>query len=257
MIVAVRSEMDSRPFLYSMLRVLSTIGKVCLVSSNPIINRLIDDESDSGFRNITVYVDSDGAVDSVYEDYGIKVEDFDFIILDNMGAIEYDVLIVPIGEVVTDNFQEEIDLLKTDVNVRFVQYGKPQKKQATKETKTSKSRLNRNKDKGNKEPVESDEADDPTSKFRTEIDIDEEYNVSERFYNCTFPTWQDIENLESRHQFFKLDQKVIDAIYDIFKRQLNVDKRQFDKTFKREDSKLTGAVKRSVADIDSNPKKRR
>lgn len=258
MIVAVRSEMDSRPLVYALLRVLKDYGSVCLISDNKRVQRLVDSEEDASFRNIRVIYDESGASDSVFEEYGIVADDYDYLILDNMGALDYDVLIVPLGEIVTDGFQYDIDELKKDANTRFIQFGKAAKKTApAKEKKPRPERKPRPKrgEPVQEEPEVSEEEDDPAEKFRMELDIDEEYNVSERFYGAAFPPYQDIEDMEAKHVFLKLDAKLAEAIYDIFKNQLGIDKRMFIKAVTSPDKAIRGHVNSREADLESNPKK--
>ena len=81
LIVAIKSEMDSRPLLYPLIRVLNNYGNLCVITSNKQLNRLIEDEDNGGFRNIRVIIEESGGVDSVYQEYGIVPEDFTFLIL--------------------------------------------------------------------------------------------------------------------------------------------------------------------------------
>lgn len=257
MIIAVRSEMDSRPVVYSLLRALKDFGSMCLVSDNKFVTRLVDSEEDGACRNIRILYDADGAFDSVAEEYGIVSSDYDFLILDNVGAMDYDVLIVPVGEVITDSFQYDIDELKKDTNTRFMQFGKAAKAQpkSSKRPDTSKPERKR---KGKEAEEEEESGDyDPAEKFRMEVSVDEEYNVSERFYGCDFPTCQEIEDFEAKHIFFKLNQKVAEAIYDIFKQQLGIEKRMFIKAVTAPDKEVRGHVRSREADLESNPKKRK
>lgn len=263
MVIAVRSEMDSRPLIYPLLRVLKDYGRVGLVSDNKQVKRLLDSEEDGACRNIRVIYDESGATDTVFEEYGIVPEEYDFLILDNMGATEYDMLIVPLGEVVTDEFQYDVDELKKDANTRFVQFGKAPKKapDKSKSSRPARSRPERKPRQKRGEPVpeepvvEEEEDDDPAEKFRMEISIDEEYNVSERFYGCEFPAYQDIEDMEAKHIFPKVGPKMGDAIYDIFKDKLGIDKRMFMKSISAPDKEVRGHTNSTAADIDSNPKK--
>lgn len=262
MVIAVRSEMDSRPLIYPLLRVLKDYGKVGLVSDNKQVRRLLDSEEDGACRNIRVIYDESGATDTVFEEYGIVPEEYDFLILDNMGATEYDMLIIPLGEVVTDEFQYDVDELKKDANTRFVQFGKAPKKVTDKSKgKAPKPRPAKKARPRKGEPVEGEpveeieEEDDPAEKFRVEISIDEEFNVSERFYGCEFPAYQDIEDMEAKHIFTKVGPKMGEAIYDIFKDRLGIDKRMFMKSISTPDKEVRGHTNSTVADIDSNPKK--
>lgn len=265
MIIAIRSEMDSRPVLYPLIRVLNNYGTVCVISSNRQVRRLIEDEDDQGFRNIRVYVDEDGAVDAVYEEYGITKDDFTFIILDNMGAMEYDVLIVPVGEVVSEEFQDEVDLLKTDTSCRFLNFGKVVKKPRT--TKSAKSTSapkparvsarDRHKAKDQVEDVNVvDEVDDdPAARFRHEEDIDEQYNVAERSYSVKYITYQEIEDMESKYILPKPGPELGNAFYDIFKDKFAVDKRTYEKDIRKDDNQRHATPRRVTADTESEPRR--
>lgn len=258
MIVAIKSEMDSRPLLYPLIRVLNNYGSLCVITSNKQLNRLIEDEDNGGFRNIRVIVEESGAVDSVYYEYGITKDDYTFIVLDNMGVMEYDVLVVPVGEKISEDFQEEVDLLKTDVNVRFIQFGKNVKKSSDRPKKEE--RRPARKRRGEELPevdINEEEDDDPADKFKVHTDIDEEFNVSERFYGCKFISYDEIEDMESKYLLPKPGTELANAFYDIFKDKFGVDKRTYDKEVRRDDEKVRGAVNSVDADIDSNPRKRR
>lgn len=268
MIVAIRSEMDSRPVLYPLIRVLNNYGTVCVISSNRQVRRLIEDEDNQGFRNIRVYVDEEGAVDAVYEEYGITKDDFNYIVLDNMGAMEYDVLIVPVGDVVSEDFQDEVDLLKTDASCRFLQFGKACKrspKRPSKPDKTDKPARMSARDRHKlKEQVqealsvdEEEEEDDPALRFKVQESIDEEYNVAERSYSCKFITYQEIEDMESKYILPKPGQELGNAFYDIFKDKFAVDKRTYDKDIRRDDNQRHATTKRVSTDTTSVPKGRR
>jgi len=245
MIIAIKSEMDSRPLLYPLLRALHKHGSICLLSSNRIVSRLIEDDDNGGFRNIRVIVDEDGATDTVYQEYGINQNDFDFIILDNMGSVEYDLLLVPVGLVTTEEFQADIDLLKREANSRFIQFGKGGKsRKASKPTKPIKSNNQR---RGKHEESEEDD-DNPADQFKVEISLDEEFKVGERWYNCSYPTWEDIEKMEALYKFPIPSAELITALYDIFKIQIGLDKRTFEKEMKIED-KITGKAASVNTDI--------
>lgn len=244
MIIAVRSEIDSRPLVYPMIRVLKNYGSVCFITSNRQCNRLIDGDGENGFRNITVIVEESGALDEVYEDNSITKDSYDFIILDNMGLMEYDILFVPVGEVSSAAFQEEIELLKTDSKVRFVQFG---------DVKKSKHETKRQKSSSNKLSSEEKEY-SPEKKFSLEQTIDEEYNVAERYHNVSYPVWQDIENFESLHAFMKPEKGLADVLYTEFKNVIGLDKRTYDKEISKEDLVEKGNLDLVMTDIDKGAK---
>lgn len=246
MIVAVRSEIDSRPLVYPMIRVLKNYGSVCFISSNRQCRRLMENEDEGGFRNIRVLVEESGAVDEVYTDNGITKGDFDFIILDNMGLMDYDMLFVPVSEFSSADFQEEIELLKTDAKVRFVQFGGS--------TKT-KSRASKSKPGKPSRPNKRGEANDveeenPEDKFALKQTIDEEYNVAERYHNVAWPTWKEIEDFESLNAFMKPEKGLSDALYTEFKNVIGIDKRVYDKEVARDDLIEKGSLDVVPTDID-------
>lgn len=231
MIVAIKSEMDSRPLLYPLLKALHGCGSICLISSNRIVGRLIEDEDNGGFRNIRVIVDEDGATDTVYQEYGISRDDYDFIILDNMGSVEYDLLLVPVGLVTTEGFQSDIDLLKREANSRFIQFrGSTKFRKGIRPIKTNKVN-GRHRGKVD----EAGDDDNPADQFKVAQSIDEEFNVGERWYNCAYPTWEDVEEMEALYKFPTPSKELITALYDIFKVQIGLDKRSFELAMKRED----------------------
>ena len=131
MYIAVKSETDSRPFVYPLMRALHNFGSILVISSNRQLNRLVQDSDDGAtFRNITIVVDEFGATDDICSDYGYAPGDFDYVILDNVGATDADKLIYLLGSNTDFAFQEEIDMLceTEDTNKVFViQYGKPGK----------------------------------------------------------------------------------------------------------------------------------
>ncbi len=246
MIVAVRSEIDSRPLVYPMIRILKNYGSVCFISSNRQCRRLMENEDEGGFRNIRVLVEESGAVDEVYTDNGITKGDFDFIILDNMGLMDYDMLFVPVSEFSSADFQEEIELLKTDAKVRFVQFGGS--------TKT-KSRASKSKPGKPSRPNKRGEANDveeesPEDKFALKQTIDEEYNVAERYHNVAWPTWKEIEDFESLNAFMKPEKGLSDALYTEFKNVIGIDKRVYDKEVARDDLIEKGSLDVVPTDID-------
>lgn len=256
MIVAVRSEIDSRPLIYPMIRVLKNYGSVCLISSNKQCRRLSDGENEGGFRNIRVLVEESGAVDEVYSDNGITPNDFDFIILDNMGLMDYDMLFVPVSEFSSADFQEEIELLKTDSKVRFVQFGGAAKAKAKGKPQKAAGKPSRPSRRSKGDADESaEESYNPEDKFALQQTVDEEYNVAERYHNVAWPTWKEIEDFESLHAFMKPEKGLADALYIEFTNIIGVDKRTYDKEVQREDVIEKGTLDLVPTDIDTGAPK--
>ena len=57
MVIAIKSEMDSRVVLYPLMKACSIYGSVLVMTSNRYVRRVIDDQEYSTFKNIAVLVD--------------------------------------------------------------------------------------------------------------------------------------------------------------------------------------------------------
>lgn len=254
MYLAIKSEMDSRPFLYPLIRALKSYGSILVISSNQWVYRLIEEEH-QGFRNITVIVETTGATDTVYEDYGVGPDDYDFVILDNMGAIDFDYLFILRGKSCSEDFAEEVDLYltdKTNPNLYIVQYGGGSKgdrsagdtKRPQRKSQPERPRKGTHSRKGQavKEQVDA-ESYDPAEKFR-----EKEENIKQTIQTVsgTYPTFQDIDLLESEHLFPEVPRAMIDPLYTMLKSLVLVDRNQFTKEVRRKDESSGNLRTRSV-----------
>lgn len=216
--IMIKSELDSRTLLYPLMRSLFNHGSILVISSNRLLTRLIDGELEGGFRNVRIIVDSSESADHVYEEYGIAPNDYDFEILDNVGAIDYDLMLVPISNKISEMFTADItpvlDLPTTNV-IRFGTKGKQQSKQAPKR-------------KGGAPTEEEINDYNPLSKWakKSEQDIIIE-KLSGDGQWAPFPTFQDIETLESTYIFYPVDRTLALILHKILQPYLNVDERYF------------------------------
>lgn len=228
MYIAIKSELDSRVFVYPLMKALKSYGSMLVISSNRQLSRLLED-GEFGFRNISIIVDISGATDDIYNEYGIAPGDYDFVILDNVGAIEYDMCFILCGARSSIPFDEEIQILKEagDTNIAIIQFGKKEKsssqKQLVEKQNKKKEKIKDNSDNYN-----------PASKFDDMVDISSKKCIL-KTYKANFPTFQDIEMLEAEHRFFEIDKNLVDAIYDTLKEILSVDKNQFQKEVRKKD----------------------
>lgn len=214
--IQIKSELDSRPLLYPLIRSLFNHGSILVISSNRCVSRLIDGELEGGFRNVRIIVDETGSADDVYSDYGIAPGDYDFEILDNVGAIEYDLLLVPVSNRISEGFRMNIepalDLPNTSI-IHFGRKSKPEKPSGKRRT--------------TEEPVGDY---DPTAKWRRKTD--EEVIIEKLSGNgiwSPFPSFQDIEQLESLHLFYQVERTLVQQLYKVLSAYINVDERYFTK----------------------------
>lgn len=225
MLISIKSEIDSRVILYPMMRALMNYGSILVVSDNKLVKRLIDDEEFSTFRNITILYNDEGAIDDVFESYGIDYGDYDFIIADNMGVTSYDILFFLFGKSHSEYYMEEKVMLEQgeDVNkIIFVEYA------SNKSSKTEKGK----KDASKKSDV-IPEGYDPTDKFKRLAG--EEKRKEVRTFPAKLPTFNDIELVEGEHIFYTVDDMLIKIFYEAFKNVLGVSELNFRKEVRVKD----------------------
>lgn len=235
MVISIKSETDSRFFIYPLMKCLYNYGTIALYTSNPMCARLIENELEGGFKNIRVIVNVEADLEAVYEADEYYQDKYDFVICDNMGAIDYDVLIAVVTGHISESYISELLYVISDDNTYVVRLGKAAPKPKVEKDKGGKG-------KGKKgEPQlnigeEEEEEEVPTfdnfnkwHKSRTDSDVLKEKLSSKNSVWCKPPAWQEVEDMESR-QFLSIpDGTMIKDIYRIFKNYLSVDERQFTK----------------------------
>lgn len=259
MVISIKSETDSRYFIYPLMKCLYNYGTIALYTSNPMCARLIENELEGGFKNIRIVVSVDGDLEAVYETDEYYDGKYDFVICDNMGVTDYDILIGVVTGHISESYIAEMLYVISDDNTYIVRIGKPGPKP---KVEKSKDKDSGGKGKGKKgEPqiqidIEDDDGDgvpnvgDPFVDFnkwtkrRTDGDVLREKLSSKNSTWCKPPAWQEVEDMESRQFLAIPDATMIKDIYRIFKNYLSVDERQFTKgaCVKNEGSSdLTGA----------------
>ncbi len=239
MLISIKSEIDSRVLLYPLIKVLKPFGSILVITSNRQLNRLIEDVDTRTCRDITIILDVDGTADDTYVEYGVNQKDYDFVILDNMAAIDYDVLLVPLGGLSTPDFDDDLQLLINSdeaSRVKLIQFGKSLSKSngGKEEAKKSNSRETKTID------ASLDGNYDPAEKFRVKQEVKKVEGI--KTYKCKFPCYDDIEAVESEHRFYVPDEGLCSTLYDIFKQQLQVNSNDFRKVAQRKDE-YSGYIK--------------
>lgn len=216
--IMIKSEMDSRPLLYPLMRCLLNHGSILVITTSRYVARLIDNELEGGFRNIRIIVDEDGAVDDIYDEYGVAVGDYDYEILDNVGAVEYDLLLVPISSRVSDTFRMDIEPV-LDLPSTVIMHLGVKPKTESKKSSASKKKV---------EVAADDSSYDPTSKWRRKT---EEEVIIEKLSGdgqwSPLPSLQDIETLEASRIFYTVDRTLASQIYKALTGYLNIEERIF------------------------------
>ena len=229
MVVGVKSELDSRILIYPLIRAMKAFGTICVISTNPALNRLVDSEDEGGFRNVRIIVEQEGATDDILHEYGIKDGDFDFIILDNMGLLNYDVLFVPVGIAHSEVFDEDVKMLMREDTERVfvVQFGsKPKAKKKEKGRNSSKLVESE----GVSEESDLSEGNVP-SKFRSANSEEKKHEIAV----VPFPSYGDIEQVEASHIFYNLPESLIPCVYEAIKDVIAIDLMNFKKEVRLKD----------------------
>lgn len=243
--IAIKSEMDSRPLLYPLMRALRSFGSILVLSNNTLLRRLIEEQDTFSFRNITVLVDNSDSADEICENYGISSTDYDFIIVDNLGSSECDVCFIAVGASMSEEFDAEMQLLMEDEHlpVYVLQFGKAAVKQPEKETpEERKERLEREKQErlerknAAKKPKKSGEVPegyDPAGKFR--VTPEDKSIRKQKATVIPFPNFQEIETVEAEHKFAEITPALANVFFTAFESELAINKLQFDKEVRKKD----------------------
>lgn len=232
MVIAIKSEMDSRVVLYPLMKACNTFGSVIVLSSNRYVKRMIDDQEYSTFKNIAILVDETGATDEICEAYDIVLDEYDYVIMDNIGVTEYDKLLVLFGQKSSDSFEEDIQLYKSqdnNENIFFLQYG-GKGKAATKERAPKEDKAERRLKKSNKDNGIPDDY-DPEQKFKDMVIEEKKKKIKE--FDVSLPKFEMIEKLEGLGQFEAVDEKLSAIFYELFGGELNIQYNLFRKEIRQ------------------------
>ena len=233
MIIALRSEVDSRVLLYPLLKVLKSYGSIVVVSSNRVLRRL-EDGDNGGFRNIRIIVEEGGGTDDIYEMYDISPDDYNFIILDNVGVTEVDKTCIILGAKTSPAFDDDVQLMMdTDdedkQNISIFQFGKPQAKSSSQQSKSSSS------SKKNSSNLDDDDDYDPAEKFKEASKASKSGNRKNKTYNAKFPLMQQLEDVEAEYRFYDVDSAIVDGLFNLLEDVVLVDKISFQKEVRKRD----------------------
>lgn len=240
--ISIKSEIDSRVVLYPIMRCLKPLGNILIVTSNKIVSRLIDGEYEGDFRNFHIMIDETGATDELLEDAGINTDDYTFVVYDNVGVLEQDKLLIPIGPIVSEVFNSEMLYLGEDRNTHIIRFGTPIKQKVAPKKKTKeeiKAEKEAKKKSKSTPEVSEDELDDLVkSKFQPKKkDVLEELK---KLPSMQFPKFDDIELFESYHKFYNIDKNFIKFFYTVFKDYITVKEPYFIREVTKPDASGNG-----------------
>lgn len=109
MVINIIGDCDKRPVLYTVMKICQTLGDVLLVSSSSRLMRLSDTNASYGhYQNTMVTVTQEG-IDDFFDNFEYDLDDFEFVIIDNIISADADVYIYVEGMTQSEN---EADMLE-------------------------------------------------------------------------------------------------------------------------------------------------
>lgn len=222
--IAIKSEADSRILIYPLIKTLYNYGTVAVYTSNKAIARLIENELEGGFKNVRIIVSPESDLEGTKTADEYYTGKYDFMIFDNIGAVDYDMLITILTNRLSESYVQDLLYICADPKTHILKFGNPAPSpKGEKKSKPSK----RN---GQKEEEQDEDSD--FNKWRA-VKTDEE--VLQDILNdkqakwIKFPTMEAIELMEGRHYMMVPDDGMIKEFYKLFGEKLSVDIRQFTK----------------------------
>lgn len=224
--IAIKSEADSRVLLYPMIKALYPYGTIAVFTSNRTLTRLIENELEGGFRNVRIVVSPEADLEAAHESDGYYKNKYDFTIYDNIGAIDYDILICMITNRLSESFVNDLVYIAADDKTRIMKFGTAAPAPKGEKDENKGKKVKKAEDKTEEELAE----DMKFNKWhveKTDEDILQELLSSKDIKWCKFPTFESIEMMEARHKMIVPDDTLTKELYKIFGEVISVDERQF------------------------------
>ena len=261
--IAIKSEMDSRILLYPLLKCLYPYGTIGVFTGNQSIGRLIDNDSEGGFKNISIVMVSDNDLQEALERDQVYDGKYDFFIYDNVGCTNFDYMLVPIGNFLSDALATDLEYIIDEKNVHIIKFGKPAPSEPkAKSEKVKKEKPKKKFGKGKEEETSVEEEIEEVSvkaqPKMTYIDEVEEEEVPDEDFNkwrtkktereilrekvtnknakwCKFPSIEMFETMEAQHIMPVPDDSIAKVIYSIFQTTFAIEERMYMKGVRLKD----------------------
>lgn len=227
--LAIKSEVDSRILVYPLIKLLYNYGTVAVYTSNKSMSRLIENELEGGFRDVRIVINPEADLEAMKKSDDWSYDKYDFIIYDNVGAVEYDALICILTNRLSDSYVSDLIFVIQDESTNIIRFGSPapRKKEDGKSKSKSKSKGKPN---GSVEPQEEEPVDMSYNKWNdTKTDeqaLQEALNQKSSVW-CKYPSYEVLELMEGRHQFYPVDDTLTKEVYKILGKYLSVEERLF------------------------------
>jgi hypothetical protein len=126
LIIGVVGFTDKRPVIYTLIKLLESMGDVILISDDRHFRRLLKDHSTLGYFNNVLVAVTDMSSDEVFSEIGYNVSDFDHVLIDvrDMIPAEADLFIYVEGSSIDDEEMEILSCIDEYVTVKVCYEGK-------------------------------------------------------------------------------------------------------------------------------------
>ena len=221
--IAIKSETDSRVIVYPLIKALYNYGTIAIYTSNKWMTRLIENQLEGGFNNVRVVVSPEGDLDFCKETDDYYRNKYDFLIFDNIGAIDYDLLIAVVTNRISEDYVGDLIFLATDPKTHILKFGTPAAKpKAEKPAKKQKGEAS-----AEEQSADDSEEFNKWNQEKTDEEVLKEMLESRESKWIKFPSFDSIENMEGRHNMMIPDDTFTKEVYRLFKDYINVDERMF------------------------------
>ena len=233
--ISIKSEVDSRVLVYPLMKILATYGTVAVYTSNKYFMRLLENEAEGGFKNIRIVVNTESDFEEAKESDEYYTGKYDYLIIDNMGASDYDMLIAIITGHLSDDYVSELLYVVSEPTTHILKFGNPAKTEKPKKAPKKPKKGKGAEEEEEQAPQEDDESFNKWNKTKTDEEILKEIIQDKDSKWIKFPTFDSIEDMEARHIFPMPDDSLIKELYKLFGQTLAIDERMFTKGAKVKD----------------------
>lgn len=112
MIINIIGDCDKRAVLYTVMKVCQTLGDVLLVSNNTRLMRLSNTRENYGhYQNTMIAITQDG-IDDFFENFEYDLEDFEYVIVDNIVLAEADLVLYVEGLLPSESEMDTLEYIE-------------------------------------------------------------------------------------------------------------------------------------------------
>lgn len=117
MVINIIGDCDKRAVLYTVMKIAQTLGDVLVVTSSSRLCKLSDTRESGGHYQNTMICVTDQGIDDFFADFGYALEDFEFVIIDNIVSAEADVYLYVEGMAMSDFDKDLLEFIEDYVTI--------------------------------------------------------------------------------------------------------------------------------------------